>query len=218
MTWKNGLLWNGVIWGGKDRGWLGDDLRWWWTVVLKTWREEWACKEGIHRWEKRGMKMWRWAVILDFLEFHLKGVAGGPRVHCRNLGEGEKAWKEQRVQDQKGGIWKKGMPPTVLRCESGWSIDSPSLQEVQICLKSLVSSSSRWERCEGGVPAQRREQYSIMLPMKALLLDNRSGGLRKNFAHWRMPILALKVNWLSRPNQKCGFPWNIMADSETQKF
>ena len=35
--------------------------------------------------------------------FHWKRADGGPCVPCRNLGEGNKAQKEQRVQDQKGG-------------------------------------------------------------------------------------------------------------------
>ena len=42
-------------------------------------------------------------MILDLGSFIRRGlIDGGPCELCRNLG-GNKAWREQRVQDQKGG-------------------------------------------------------------------------------------------------------------------
>ena len=61
-----GLQW---INGGRTDCGFG----WWWTAVLKTWREEWDWREWgslFQRWGKRGMKEWRWAVILDFGSFN----------------------------------------------------------------------------------------------------------------------------------------------------
>ena len=56
---------------------MGDDKRWWWTSVLKAWREEWEWIEWgslFQRRGKRGMKEWRWAVIRDFGSFTRRGL------------------------------------------------------------------------------------------------------------------------------------------------
>ena len=60
---------------GKLEIWKDDNLRWWWSAVLKTWREEWNWRErevgSMGRKKKRGTNdwRWRWAVILDFWSF-----------------------------------------------------------------------------------------------------------------------------------------------------
>ena len=36
-----------------------------------------------------------------FRQFHLEEVAGGPRASCRDIFVGDRAWRGQRVQDQK---------------------------------------------------------------------------------------------------------------------
>ena len=74
----------GWINGGREDygfGW-GDDVRWWWTVVLKTWREEWDWGEWgswCHRWG--GKKRNEWVEVSSnagFWEFHQKGVVARP--------------------------------------------------------------------------------------------------------------------------------------------
>ena len=120
------------------------------------------------------------------LDFHQKGVDCGMCVPCRNLGgKGAWTWKEQRVQDQKGG----GRREIKHRAVCDGKMRDPHLHcvEIPMILKALVSKMSSRARCEAGVPSQRGEQYSIRLRMKAFSVDSRSGVRRKDLFRRRIP-------------------------------
>ena len=150
---------------GRDHGfgWESHDLRWWWTAVLNIWREEsdWReCVNWFQRQEKRGTDVWRWAVIPDFGNFtHRESMLF--RVHPAETWGDDKAWKEQKVQHQKGGSGRQRDHRPVYNGK----VIGPQTQlyHIPIILKALVFMASIWARCEAGAPTQREEQYSIKL-------------------------------------------------------
>ena len=101
--------------------WMGNDLRWWWIAVFKTWREEWdwkACRSWFHGREKWGTNEWRWALVLSFGRFTLRGfwwttcvlqIPGWGATNHRE-GRGHKAGKEE----------EKGRETTDLLVMSKW--------------------------------------------------------------------------------------------------
>ena len=97
-----------------------------------------------------------------FRYVHQKGIDGGP-------------WALHEPGGTKHGRrWQKieSLPPTCLRWRSDRSVDSASSREIQIILKTLVSTASSWARCEWGKePAQSGEQHSIKLRIRVQVYD-----------------------------------------------
>ena len=63
------------------------------------------------------------------------------RVHPAETWGGDKAWKRQRVKDQKEG-GRRQKPWTCLRSRSDRPTDSASSWEIPITVKALVSTAS----------------------------------------------------------------------------
>ena len=75
---------------------MEDDVRWWCTTCLKSWRREcdWIVSGGqLHKWDKRGTKEWKCVESVDF-EFNQEEVTGG-------MGDGQRdegaRWARQRI-------------------------------------------------------------------------------------------------------------------------
>ena len=60
-------------------------------------------------------------------------------------------------------------------------------------LRTMVYVALRISRCETEAPAEREEQYSIELQMKALKVDESSDVPRKDFSRQRMPTWRLEL-------------------------